>query len=600
MKILETKIERNRIAEQNLDCLMLERQVSHLQTVLEVNRFLNSTLDLDLLLENIIQIATKLTDTEAASILLLDQATQELHFEAATGAKRLEIKSIVIPLEGSIAGWIVTRNQPLLVDDAPHDSRHFAQADQITQFKTRSILGVPLQVKQKTIGVLEVLNKRAGWFFTGQDQQTLETLGAQAAVAIENARLYQALHDQMEARQTVQARLVQSEKLVAVGELVAGVAHELNNPLTAIIGFAEMLRLADLDDRSREDVNRIVTQGHRAAKIVRSLLDFARQQPSEQRPTQLNDVIRSSLELLAYDTRLHSVTVQTNLDPNLPLTSGDPHRLQQVFINLIHNACQAMHRAQGQGCLTIATALKFSTFDGALTAAPVHPATKNRVIQVTVQDNGPGIAANQLFRIFNPFFTTKRSSEGTGLGLSVCHGIIHEHGGHIWAESEAGQGATFFIELPVVSLQCGTSNPLPGHPDAACLHGARWPRRKEARVLIVDDETDVLTILLRILQEAGYRVDAVSDGRVALACLAASHYDLVLCDIHMSGLTGLEVYHEVRQHQPDLAQRFVFITGDIASPAITDFLADTGLPSMDKPFQTDQLLDLVDCLLAAR
>jgi two-component system NtrC family sensor kinase len=599
MDTLRTKLERNIIEDQDTNWLALQRQVSHLQTILEVSRFLNSTLDLDPLLENIIQIATKLTDTEAASILLLDQKRQKLRFEAATGAKRIELKSILVPLEGSIAGWIVTNNQPLLVDQASQDPRHFVQADQLTQFQTQSILGVPLRVKEKTIGVLEVLNKRAGWFFTEQDRQTLETLAAQAAVAIENARLYRALHDQMEARQTVQARLVQSEKLAAVGELVAGVAHELNNPLTAIIGFAEMLRLADLDNRSQEDVNRIVTQGHRAAKIVRSLLDFARQQPSEQKPIQLNDVVRSSLELLAYDTHLHNVTVQTDLQANLPLTSGDPHRLQQVFVNLVHNACQAMHRAHGGGCLTLATALKPAKFDGALAVADPNSAAENLVIRVMVQDDGPGISASQLSRIFNPFFTTKRSGEGTGLGLSVCHGIVNEHGGHIWAESESGQGATFFIELPVVQVQA-VAPASPGHAGSACPHGGRPQPSQEARILVVDDETDVLTILLRTLQEAGYRVDAVSDGRVALACLAASNYDLVLCDIRMTGLTGLDVYQEARQQQPDLAQRFIFITGDIVSPAITRFLAETGLPSMDKPFQPQRLLDLVDCRLARR
>ena len=168
MKILETKIERNRIAEQNLDCLMLERQVSHLQTVLEVNRFLNSTLDLDLLLENIIQIATKLTDTEAASILLLDQATQELHFEAATGAKRLEIKSIVIPLEGSIAGWIVTRNQPLLVDDAPHDSRHFLKPTRSPNSRLGLSWGCLCKLNKKRLGFWKCSISEPAGFLPGR------------------------------------------------------------------------------------------------------------------------------------------------------------------------------------------------------------------------------------------------------------------------------------------------------------------------------------------------------------------------------------------------------------------------------------------------
>jgi signal transduction histidine kinase len=416
-------------------------QVDQLRLILEVSRSLNSTLDLDTLLSLIIKAATEVTSTEAASIILLHETSGDLQFIASTNADPAELRTLPVPLDNSIAGWIVRHNQSLVVDDTSNDSRYYAQVSQMTDFDVRSILGAPLRVNGKTIGALEVLNKCGDSVFTRQDIETLEILASHAAIAIGNARLYRDLEDQMRALKVAQARLVQSEKLAAVGELVAGVAHELNNPLTSIIGFAHLLQQADLDDQSQADLERISVQAQRAAGIVAGLLDFARQRPPKQKPIQINAIILGALELLAYELRTNNIEHSTNLFPDLPLIMADPYQLQQVFVNLTNNACQAMNNANGGGHLTITSEFGPSTFidQGARTEP---------VIRVIIQDDGPGIRPDTQSFIFDPFFTTRPEREGMGLGLSICHGIVSEHGGHIWAESEPGRGAIFFVELP--------------------------------------------------------------------------------------------------------------------------------------------------------
>ncbi len=573
-------------------------QITQLGMILEVSRSLNSTLDQDTLLNLIIEVATKVTSTEEASILLLDDRTGELHFEAASGAKRAELKAISVPLEGSIAGWIVLHNQSLVVNDTQQDPRHCARADRATRFDTRSILGAPLQVKDRTIGVLEVVNKQGDSPFSRQDLETLESLAAQAAVAIENARLYKDLRDQMQALQKAQTRLVQSEKLAAVGELVAGVAHELNNPLTSIIGYAQILQRSSLDAQSRKDLDRILAQARRATGIVRGLLDFARQRPPEHKPVQINDVLNSTLELLCYELRTHNIECTTNMFPDLPLTMADPHQLQQVFVNLVNNARQAMSDTHGRGQLTITTHLGPSLFNNQQTEA-------EPVIRVVIQDDGPGIPPGLLPSIFDPFFTTKPEGKGTGLGLSVCHGIVSEHGGHIWAESEPDQtvpnhpgGATFSVELPVVAPETPyQAGELPGPAEhRASLQGASASNR-EARILVIDDEIDVLDLLIRTLQSESYQVDAVIDGEAALARLAKTDYDLIICDVRMPGLSGLELYQHMHRQQSDLAQRFLFITGDSVSPTTRHFLEETGAPYLVKPFGLAEFTERVSSLL---
>jgi signal transduction histidine kinase len=347
-----------------------------------------------------------------------------------------------LPLKTSAAGWVVTQGQPLLRHSLSTDAR-FAEDELLIAGGIHSEVAVPLRVKRRIIGTLSVSSRQVG-AYEPDCLTTAQTMADQLAAAIENARLHEDLQARLDALREAQARLVQSEKLAGLGELVAGVAHELNNPLTSIFGYAQLMQFGDVGEETRRHLDRIVAQARHATSIVRGLLDFARQRPPERRPVLVSDVLTSTLDLLGYELRTGSLTWTTQFSPDVPITLADPHQLQQVFVNLVNNACQAMRESQRGSHITITTEVGPSAFiKDQAEAAPV--------IRITFRDDGPGIPADVLPHIFDPFFTTKLSEGGTGLGLSICHGIISEHGGHIWAESPPGEGATFFVELPIVA-----------------------------------------------------------------------------------------------------------------------------------------------------
>ena len=233
--------------------------------------------------------------------------------------------------------------------------------------------------------------------------------------------------------QTTRAQLTQSEKLSAIGEFVAGVAHELNNPLTTVIGFAELLQRAKVDERHRRQLEMVEREARRCGRIVKSLLSFARRHKPERKPTALNDVIHAAIEILAYQLRTSNVEIRMQLAPELPLVVADPHQIQQVIVNIVNNARQAIDELERGGWIAIQTTVAAE------------------LIRITIQDNGPGIAPENVVKIFDPFFTTKEVGRGTGLGLSLCYGIVKEHGGTISVQSTLGDGATFTIELPLAT-----------------------------------------------------------------------------------------------------------------------------------------------------
>jgi len=293
-------------------------------------------------------------------------------------------------------------------------------------------LFVPLLVREELIGLLILGPKLSEVPYSPDEQLTLTTLANQTAVAIQNAWLYSDLEHSLEELKQVQAHLIQTEKLSALGEMIAGVSHELNNPLTAVIGYSQLLQSMDLAPQVKEDLGQILEAGRRMGRIVANLLDFSRQHPPQKEYIDINQVISKSLELRAHELITSNIQIETDLAPDLPYTMADPYQLQQVFVNIINNAQQAMAEKGGPGVLTVMTRRG-----------------RNNTLRISFQDTGPGIPREIMGRIFDPFFTTKEVGQGTGLGLTVSYGIVQEHEGHIWAESEDGRGATFFIELPI-------------------------------------------------------------------------------------------------------------------------------------------------------
>jgi nitrogen fixation negative regulator NifL len=377
----------------------------------------------------------------------------------------------------------------------------------------------------------------------------------------ERKRTEEELTRQREAR-------IQSDKLADMGTLLAGVAHELNNPLTVVTGYSGILRRALGDGPHAERVDKIATAAHRCVRIVQNFLALARQHPPERQQVRLNQIVREAVELLAYPLRVDNVAVQLDLADDLPVLWADSHQLHQVIVNLITNAHQAMHGGESARRLTIRTRSE---------------ALGSRVL-LEVADTGPGIPDEVLARIFEPFFTTKPVGQGTGLGLSLCQGIVEQHGGSLRVDSAAGQGATFRITLPVVAAPPGEA------AEASAPVGILPPG---CRILIVDDEPDVAGVLGDLLRADGGEIEAVPDGSAALEKIQAGEYDLVLCDVRMPKLDGPGLYRALEQSNPKLLERFVFLTGDTLNPDSLAFVQRTGVPCINKPFDLDEVKRVV-------
>ena len=383
------------------------------------------------------------------------------------------------------------------------------------------------------------------------------------------------LEKTVETLKTTQAQLVQSEKLSAVGKFVAGVAHELNNPLTSVVGFSEMLTGSMADVKERHYSENILKSALRCKRIVQSLLSFARREQPERKLVSVNTLIEMVLEIVAYSLRTGNVEVITELDPKLPLVLVDTSQIQQVFLNIVNNAQEAIAAGGRPGRITIITETRIPN------------------IRITIQDNGPGIPSEHLPRLFDPFFTTKEVGKGTGLGLSLCYGYIKEHGGTITPLSELGQGATFLIELPIAGK---TEAPV----EMTTLPEVEKPDPEEGRgkrVLVIDDEKPILNMLRDNFSLRGYEVEVAENGKTALSKLERNHFDLAFCDWRMPGLNGQQVYEQLRRTNPRFCQRIIFITGDVINDQMRQFLDSEKRPCLAKPFTLSELRETVDTVL---
>ncbi|MDQ2768306.1 MAG: ATP-binding protein, partial [Gemmatimonadota bacterium] len=353
--------------------------------------------------------------------------------------------------------------------------------------------------------------------------------------------------------------LRQREKLAAVGQLVSGVAHELNNPLAGISAFAQLLEGAGpLTPEQRDAVNTIHMEAKRAAKIVSSLLLFSRQRQPERTAVDLNRVLLDTLTLRRFVLSTEQIEVATHLDAELPPTWADPFQLQQVLLNLLINAEQALRGRKGKRRIILRTMR-----------------TGDRIL-ASVADNGPGMSEEMLGRIFEPFFTTKAVGEGSGLGLAISHGIVRQHGGTLRARSTVGAGAAFEIDLPVLAGQDDIS------PTAAAGDADEIPRYR--RFLIVDSEPAVRQALQLHLRRTGCFADAVGDANAALALLATRSYGAIFLDLHLGDIGGETLFAELVERDPDHAGRVIFATGDLENPAARLFLQGAGRPFLGKPF----------------
>ncbi|MCP4425205.1 MAG: GAF domain-containing sensor histidine kinase [Chloroflexi bacterium] len=383
--------------------------------LLEISRHLGSTLHLDDLLSLVLDVSTELTDSQKASILLVDKTTGKLHFAASLGGE--VPKDVEVPLDNSIAGWVVQNNASLILGDVQADSRFYSEVDEDSEFVTRSMLAAPLATNTGTIGALEVLNKKNDAPYTPQDVALLEALASQAAVAIMNARLFQQ------------------------SDLLAEIMHELKTPLMAISAASELLTRSELPESKRMDVTLMIKrETARLSKMTKDFVDFARLESGRVRlaadPVDIATVIHDVTHMTQSQADKRQITITADLAPDLPLLAGpaqlvgDADRLKQVLLNLVSNA------------------IKYNFVGGRIILA-AHPCERKLCLSVT--DTGPGIAPEDMEHLFERFYRIPGSedAEGSGLGLSIAHKIVEEHNGRIEVTSALGEGTTFTVFLPV-------------------------------------------------------------------------------------------------------------------------------------------------------
>ena len=419
------------------------------------------------------------------------------------------------------------------------------------------------------LGTLILDDPRDGVAPTPETLVGLELFIGHMAHVLEKRRLGRAVKRTHSRLRATQEQLMQADKLAAIGQLISGVAHELNNPLSGIMGFAQLLSTEDVDSKTGKHLARIQNEAVRCQKIVQNLLTFSHRHKPEKTIRSLNDTIDSVLELRAYQLQVDDVCVERHYDPSLHPTMLDFHQMQQVVLNLVNNAHQAMMAVTDRERV-----LRISTGQA------------GGMVFAHFQDSGTGIPGERLVRIFEPFFTTKESGKGTGLGLSLSLAIVKDHQGTMSAESVLGQGTTIRLELPLIEGAVQST----AEPEQE----GRISRTGSLRLLVVDDE-DVLTELLTdFLRGEGHEVDQARDGRVALQKATDNDYDVILSDLKMPGLDGQGLYDQLCRIKPDMRQRFIFSTGDLANPHVQTFFQVTGCRYFTKPFRLELVLSVLN------
>ena len=534
-------------------------------------RELAASLDVERIAELLAQGVQEFMGALGAVVYRYESEDGSLHVIAAAGEDADVVRGVVLGPGEGVAGRAVAERatvqaRDLLADPKVRLSPDLRERLQSTAF--RAAIGVPLLSHERVIGAL-ALGADANRVFAPDEVRALEGLTDQAALAFENARLYASARDSLVRLRDTQAQLVQAAKMSALGQLVAGVAHELNNPLSVIVGYGQLLLARDIPEALKRPIELMVSQADRMAKIVRNLLFFSRQRPPEHLGVDLNEVLERTLALRLNQLTLSGIRVEKDYAAELPSITGDPQQLEQVFLNLLLNAEQSIMGAKrGGGQIVLRTRV----------------AEEGRAVEAQVVDDGPGIAPDTLPHVFEPFFTTRTVGAGTGLGLSVSYGIVQEHGGRLTAESRPG-ATVFTLALPL-------QRPAGARQVESPV--VLTPVKGEGRLaLVVEDEPTVLDLVLTLLRQTGWNVDVASGGRAGLEQVQSRRYDLVVSDMRMAEGGGEEFYRSAVAKDPLLRNRFVFITGDTANRRAWGFLEEANVPVIEKPFQPALFLDVV-------
>jgi two-component system NtrC family sensor kinase len=531
--------------------------------LIDLYQLLRAPRPIDALLQAILDTAIAyVPGAQRGSLLVLDSGS--LRYRATYGYDLEQLRAVSFPAS-LVREYIVGSGTSAQVLDfsewdeanlSPETNRILREHGHTAQIR-RSLM-TPILVSGRFYGNLVLDNLRDHAPFPASAETLARLLAVQAGALLEQALL-------MEQIRQASTMLVESEKLASLGRFIASIAHEINNPLTAVIGYADLLADAGLNDESREMLGQVRAGAERVRIIVRSLQIFARQQHSGQMAVSLSLLAEQALTLKRGDYALDEIEVRANLPADLPMIWADGGQLSQVLLNLLVNAQYALRQRLPPRLLT------------------VRAWAEGPRLLLSVADNGPGIAPEALERIFEPFYTTRPAGQGTGLGLSICEGIIGAHGGAITVRSTPGAGAEFIVDLPAPPLP-------PAAPGPALARRAQAPAG--LAILSVDDDPVVRAVLRRTLGGAN-ALTIAERGEEALRLIAAQPFDLVLCDLKMPGMGGDALYRRAAVERPAVAGRFLFISGDTSSATAQTFLAEVGRPLLAKPFTAAELFDAI-------
>ncbi len=539
-----------------------------LGAVIALSESLHSNLELDPVLAESLKNISDGFDVEAAAIFIRDSETGAMKMRSYTArSTEPDVKQLLqmvsrrhgreIVHSGGAGPCACSADTLLLEGDCCPGKQ--------------SCIGVPLLLGEDCFGMLIILSAGEAAFAEAE----LKLLGSfcnQISVAIHNSILVTRLKGNIAELKETRHRLIQSDKLALLGEMVSGVAHEINNPLAAILGYSELL----LNDESiHEDgksmLERTISCVDRCRKIVQGLLSFARKTELEKKPANINDIIDRALTHRDHDLVVNDIEVIRNYEIDEPMAVVDRNQMEQVFLNLLNNAFDSMVGRDVPGILEIRTCR-----------------IDEGMMQIEFIDNGSGVKDGDRARLFEPFFTTKEVGKGTGLGLSVSYGIVKEHDGNLYLDDAHYCGAKFVVMLPLAVN--GRAAGEPKRRKGAFV----WPKA-HGRILVVDDEDVVADVIETVLTSRGFSVECASNGEEAYRMMDSSEYDLVISDIKMPGsMDGRRLFYEATERRPEMAERFVFISGDVMEKKTAEFLNDCGRAFLLKPFSLNDLQEVVE------
>ncbi len=524
--------------------------------------------DLDEILNLTLRQVITLLGAETGSIYLSDVNETTFRRRAGWGQRSADRARFSEVNFADGFGDLVTRSRtevitPEYLPHLPPLVAEFIRADGLSSW-----IWVLLWGKDKPMGVMGISSREAREY-TSNDENLLVAIGRQLSTTIEKVRLYEETCRAYEDLRRTQEQLLQSEKMSAVGQLIAGVAHELNNPLTAILGYAQLLESEGLEERASDFVSKLFKQAQRTHRVVQNLLSFARQRKPHKEQVDICKVLDETLALRDYDLKVNNIKLEREVELSVPAVTADPHQIEQVFLNIINNAVDAMLETGRAGMLKVLVY------------------TREGHVHTEFQDSGPGIKEPN--RIFDPFYTTKSVGKGTGLGLSICYGIVKEHGGDISARNRQEGGAIVEVSLPSTGRTVSPEKTLPMPPREFAIEG---------RILLVEDEEAVLEFERDVLAGAGARVVTLMNGEELKARLLHEAFDALIIDGKMpGGWSAPDAYRWICENCPGLEKRVLFTFSSVAEHEIRTFLRENNLPCLVKPFEVADLISQARRLL---